>query len=38
MTTISELRMIELKKVINEMCAKAGLPPRYDLDFDEEQP
>jgi len=32
-----ELRMIELKKVINEMCATAGLTPRYDLDFDEEQ-
>jgi PAS domain S-box-containing protein len=28
-----ELRMIELKKEINELCARAGLPLRYDLDF-----
>jgi two-component system CheB/CheR fusion protein len=33
-----ELRMIELKKEINEMCGQEGLPPRYPLDFDEEQP
>jgi PAS domain S-box-containing protein len=33
-----ELRMIELKKVINEMCANAGLPKRYDLDINGDQP
>ena len=33
-----ELRMIELKKEVNELFGKAGLPPRYPLDFDEEQP
>lgn len=31
-----ELRMIELKKEVNEFCEKAGNPPRYPLDFDEE--
>jgi PAS domain S-box-containing protein len=31
-----ELRMIELKKQVNELCAKAGLPARYPLDFGEE--
>jgi PAS domain S-box-containing protein len=31
-----ELRMIDLKKEINELCEKAGLTPRYPLDFDEE--
>jgi hypothetical protein len=25
--------MIELKKQINDLCARAGLPPRYPLDF-----
>jgi len=30
-----ELRMIELKKEINELCVRAGEDPRYDLDFDE---
>ena len=30
-----ELRMVELKKQVNELCVKAGLPPRYDLDFEE---
>ena len=29
-----ELRMIELKKEINALCAAAGFPPRYDLAFD----
>ena len=26
-----ELRMIELKKQINELCAQAGLPGRYPI-------
>jgi transcriptional regulator with GAF, ATPase, and Fis domain len=29
-----EVRMIELKKEINELCATAGQPPRYALDFE----
>jgi hypothetical protein len=29
-----ELRMIELKKQINELYAQAGRPPRYRLDFE----
>ena len=33
-----ELRMIELKEEVNELCAQAGLPPRHSLDFDEPQP
>lgn len=32
-----ELRMIELKKEINALCAEAGQPPRYALDFLEER-
>jgi PAS domain S-box-containing protein len=28
-----ELRMIELKQEINELCADSGKPPRYLLDF-----
>jgi PAS domain S-box-containing protein len=28
-----ELRMIELKQEINALCASAGQPPRYPLDF-----
>jgi PAS domain S-box-containing protein len=32
-----ELRMIELKQEINALCAKAGQPPRYALDFLEER-
>ncbi len=32
-----ELRMIELKEEVNELCAQAGLPPRHSLDFDEPQ-
>ena len=27
-----ELKMIELKKEINELCKKCGLEPRYNLD------
>jgi PAS domain S-box-containing protein len=30
-----ELRMIELKKEINELCAQAGLPRRYPLEFED---
>jgi PAS domain S-box-containing protein len=30
-----ELRMIELKKEINELCDKAGLPQRYEMDCEE---
>jgi len=30
-----ELRMIELKKEINELCRQAGQPPRYPLDYEE---
>lgn len=29
-----ELRMIELKKEINELCGQAGQPLRYPLDFE----
>jgi two-component system CheB/CheR fusion protein len=29
-----ELRMIELKREINEMCNQLGQPARYPLDFD----
>jgi two-component system NtrC family sensor kinase len=32
-----ELRMIELKKEINEIAAKAGTNPPYNLDFEQEQ-
>jgi len=28
-----ELRMIELKQEVNQLCAAAGQPPRYVLDF-----
>jgi len=28
-----ELRMIELKKEVNEFCKQIGQPPRYDLQF-----
>ena len=31
-----ELRMVELKKQINELCAKLGEPPRFAADFDDE--
>jgi len=30
-----ELRMIELKREINLLCARAGEPPRYEVDADE---
>jgi hypothetical protein len=33
-----ELRMIELKQEINEVCAQLGRPPRYPFDDEEEQP
>jgi PAS domain S-box-containing protein len=29
-----ELRMIELKKEINDLCLQNGQPPRYSLDFE----
>jgi PAS domain S-box-containing protein len=29
-----ELRMIELKKEVNELCGREGAKPRYPLDFD----
>jgi PAS domain S-box-containing protein len=29
-----ELRMIELKKEVNELCSQAGQSPRYPLDFE----
>lgn len=32
-----ELRMIELKREINELCGKLGLPPSHSLDFVTEQ-
>ncbi len=31
-----ELRMIEFKKEINELCVQSGQPPRYPLDFEKE--
>lgn len=30
-----ELRMIELKKQVNALCVRAGLPPRHDVEFEE---
>ena len=27
-----ELRMVELKRQVNELCAEAGLPARYEVD------
>jgi PAS domain S-box-containing protein len=30
-----ELRMVELKKEINDLCSKAGLPLRYKMEFGE---
>jgi two-component system CheB/CheR fusion protein len=32
-----ELRMIELKKQVNELCVKAGQPPIYPLEFDKNE-
>ena len=29
-----ELRMVDLKKEINEVCKEAGLPQRYKVDFE----
>jgi len=31
-----ELRMIELKKEVNELCKSAGQSPHYSLDFEKE--
>ena len=31
-----ELRIIELKKQVNELCARLGQPPRYAAELDEE--
>ncbi len=36
--TNRELRMVELKREINELCSKAGEPPRYSLNFSERAP
>ncbi len=33
-----ELRMIELKKEVNELCAQVGQPPRYPLAFEKKPP
>jgi PAS domain S-box-containing protein len=33
-----ELRMIELKKMINQLCAEVGQPPRFIVNFDEDHP
>ncbi len=33
-----ELRMIELKQEVNELCGRAGLPQRYALDVQQEGP
>ena len=33
-----ELRMIELKKEVNELCGQAGQQPRYAIDSEEGQP
>ncbi len=32
-----ELRMVELKKEVNKLRTQVGEPPRYDVDFEEEQ-
>jgi hypothetical protein len=32
-----ELRMIELKKEVNALCAQASQPPRYPLEFEQNQ-
>ena len=31
-----ELRMIELKKEVNNLCKQSGQPPRYPLDFEKD--
>lgn len=33
-----ELRMVELKKEVNDLCAQANLPARYAANFEEGQP
>jgi two-component system CheB/CheR fusion protein len=33
-----ELRMIELKREVNDLCCSAGLSPRYELDVSPDQP
>ncbi|MEE8558596.1 MAG: hypothetical protein V3T14_12005 [Myxococcota bacterium] len=33
-----ELKMVELKQEINELCQSIGQPERYDLSFTEEEP
>lgn len=33
-----ELRMIELKKEVNDLCQRLGLEKKYNLDLDKEQP
>jgi predicted nucleic acid-binding Zn-ribbon protein len=30
-----ELRIIELKKQVNDLCARLGQPPRFKLELDE---
>lgn len=37
-TTDRELRMIELKREVNELCRQAGLPLRYQVDFADAEP
>ncbi|MCM0080716.1 PAS domain S-box protein [Geomonas sp. Red32] len=32
-----ELRVIQIKKEVNELCGQAGLPPRYTKGLDEEE-
>ena len=31
-----ELRVIELKKQVNELCVRLGQPPRYEAELDDE--
>ena len=33
-----ELRMIELKRLVNELSGRLGQPPPYAVDFSKEQP
>lgn len=33
-----ELRIIQIKKEVNELCGGLGLPPRYTQGLDEDQP